>query len=317
MLTLINWYRSIKTAVFNGLKTPTSNSCNIWNECGRSRNRHILFLMQWATNFAEIWLSWPSHMSKHIVFIGVNWSKTCTNHSNPRAFKVQPFWLAPRCQFKSILRNRQEGYKYLVAHPGPLLSAQLPITNEHHGIRAVAAELHSPDVPLYLPSLPISSALAWFPPHPQTGKVCTICSQPLLDKQPDGRVVPWPVGKCDFHVIECASVHFRCDWNRWSFCPCGEFCAGCGGVRFRFGCGCCLPPRLETGDSRKCWHPLATFYLNLGLEIVPSTLKTDEFPDEKWFFINGILVGDYWLESAIDKLSMLFKRKVYGIRNKT
>jgi len=57
--------------------------------------------------------------------------------------------------------------------------------------------------------------------------------------------------------------------------------------------------------------------LNLGLEIVPSTLKTDEFPDEKWFFINGILVGDYWLESAIDKLSMLFKRKVYGIRNKT
>jgi len=53
------------------------------------------------------------------------------------------------------------------------------------------------------------------------------------------------------------------------------------------------------------------------LEIVPSTLKTDEFPDEKWFFINGILVGDYWLESAIDKLSMLFKRKVYGIRNKT
>ena len=50
---------------------------------------------------------------------------------------------------------------------------------------------------------------------------------------------------------------------------------------------------------------------------IPSTLETDEFPDEKWFFINGIIVGDYWLDSAVNKLSKLFKRKVHGIRNRT
>jgi len=50
---------------------------------------------------------------------------------------------------------------------------------------------------------------------------------------------------------------------------------------------------------------------------IPSTLETDEFPDEKWFFINGIIVGDWWQKSAIDTLSMLFKRKVCGIRNRT
>jgi hypothetical protein len=70
-------------------------------------------------------------------------------------------------------------------------------------------------------------------------------------------------------------------------------------------------------DEADYYCVTAILYLNWGQEIVPSTLSSDEFPEEKWFFINGIMVGDYWLESAIDKLSMLFKRKVYGIRNRT
>jgi hypothetical protein len=56
--------------------------------------------------------------------------------------------------------------------------------------------------------------------------------------------------------------------------------------------------------------------LNPGKVVLPSTIAAESFPDEKWFFINGITVGDYWLESGVDKLSMLFKRRIYGIHNK-
>ena len=68
---------------------------------------------------------------------------------------------------------------------------------------------------------------------------------------------------------------------------------------------------------------LALFYFNSGPEVVisdPSLLSQAEkssFKQEKWFFINGVLVGNDWLYSSIDELSFLFKREVYGIRNKT
>ena len=48
-----------------------------------------------------------------------------------------------------------------------------------------------------------------------------------------------------------------------------------------------------------------------------SASAVDKFKNEKWFFINGIIVGDFWLQSAINELSILFGRQVWGIRNRT
>jgi len=39
--------------------------------------------------------------------------------------------------------------------------------------------------------------------------------------------------------------------------------------------------------------------------------------DEKWIFMNGVSVGDHWLQSNIDRLAMTFRRKVTGIHNLT
>lgn len=64
--------------------------------------------------------------------------------------------------------------------------------------------------------------------------------------------------------------------------------------------------------------------LNWGKELVdsdPKILQQDlndyPFPKEKWYFINGVMVGTFWLESAINEISRLFERKVTGIRNLT
>ena len=69
---------------------------------------------------------------------------------------------------------------------------------------------------------------------------------------------------------------------------------------------------------------LVIVYLNWGPEIVCSDpslpwgrFENPSFNHEKWFFINGIMVGDHWLQSAIDELSILSHREIYGIRNKT
>ena len=68
---------------------------------------------------------------------------------------------------------------------------------------------------------------------------------------------------------------------------------------------------------------VALLYLNHGDVVVasnPSLLSSSEvnkFSDEKWFFINGIIVGDQWLQAGIDELSYLFRRPVSGIRNRT
>ncbi|KAI9765925.1 MAG: hypothetical protein M1840_007066 [Geoglossum simile] len=43
----------------------------------------------------------------------------------------------------------------------------------------------------------------------------------------------------------------------------------------------------------------------------------EEHDDEKWIFMNGISVGDHWLQSNIDRLAMTFRREVTGIHNLT
>jgi hypothetical protein len=68
---------------------------------------------------------------------------------------------------------------------------------------------------------------------------------------------------------------------------------------------------------------IAIIYLNWGPPVVgsdPARAATDadiKYKHEKWFFINGIIVGDHWLQTAVDELSILFGRRVWGIRNRT
>jgi hypothetical protein len=69
---------------------------------------------------------------------------------------------------------------------------------------------------------------------------------------------------------------------------------------------------------------VALLYLNSGGDVevrssssLVSASGVEKFKHEKWFFINGIIVGDFWLQSAVDELSILFGRQVWGIRNRT
>lgn len=39
--------------------------------------------------------------------------------------------------------------------------------------------------------------------------------------------------------------------------------------------------------------------------------------DEKWIFINGVAVGDHWMQSNLDRLALTFRREIHGIHNKT
>jgi hypothetical protein len=64
--------------------------------------------------------------------------------------------------------------------------------------------------------------------------------------------------------------------------------------------------------------------LNWGGELVNSDerilqLDVNDYPfnQEKWFFINGVMVGSFWLQSAVNELSRLFERRIIGIRNVT
>ncbi|EXJ91264.1 hypothetical protein A1O1_04374 [Capronia coronata CBS 617.96] len=42
-----------------------------------------------------------------------------------------------------------------------------------------------------------------------------------------------------------------------------------------------------------------------------------EYKHERWVFINGVAVGQHWLQSNLDRLAMTFRRPVYGIHNQT
>lgn len=39
--------------------------------------------------------------------------------------------------------------------------------------------------------------------------------------------------------------------------------------------------------------------------------------DEKWYFINGVAVGQTWLQSNLDRFALTFRRPIYGIQNYT
>lgn len=66
---------------------------------------------------------------------------------------------------------------------------------------------------------------------------------------------------------------------------------------------------------------IGIFLLNLGPDLVNSDdnlVQPDgNFDQEKWFFINGVMVGSSWLRSAVNELSRLFGRRIIGIRNVT
>lgn len=43
----------------------------------------------------------------------------------------------------------------------------------------------------------------------------------------------------------------------------------------------------------------------------------DSHEDEKWLFVNGVAVGQTWMQSNLDRLAVTFRRPVHGIHNKT
>lgn len=43
----------------------------------------------------------------------------------------------------------------------------------------------------------------------------------------------------------------------------------------------------------------------------------DKFVSEKWFFLNGVAVGEHWLQNALNRLALTFGRQVTGIHNPT
>lgn len=64
--------------------------------------------------------------------------------------------------------------------------------------------------------------------------------------------------------------------------------------------------------------------LNLGNELIdsderllPGDINDYPFAQEKWFFINGVMVGSHWLKSAVNEISRLFHRRVVGIHCRT
>lgn len=42
-----------------------------------------------------------------------------------------------------------------------------------------------------------------------------------------------------------------------------------------------------------------------------------KYDNERWIFINGVAVGDHWMQSNLDRLAMTVRRPVYGIHNTT
>ena len=42
----------------------------------------------------------------------------------------------------------------------------------------------------------------------------------------------------------------------------------------------------------------------------------EELEDEKWFFVNGVNTGEYWLKTNVDEAERRFGRKVWGVHNR-
>ena len=73
-------------------------------------------------------------------------------------------------------------------------------------------------------------------------------------------------------------------------------------------------------EAHQSLSDVGVFYLNRGPAVVHSTVQLplqNRFKGEKWFFINGVMVGNHWLMAAVNEMSTIFGREVEGIRNKT
>ncbi|KAB8224869.1 hypothetical protein BDV33DRAFT_164850 [Aspergillus novoparasiticus] len=65
---------------------------------------------------------------------------------------------------------------------------------------------------------------------------------------------------------------------------------------------------------------ICTLIFNNPDEVLESKVPIEERPEherERWIFINGVAVGQYWLQNNIDRLAYTFGRKIIGVHNPT
>lgn len=65
---------------------------------------------------------------------------------------------------------------------------------------------------------------------------------------------------------------------------------------------------------------LCLFLLNGHQAELESSVDLSQFPshdDEKWIFLNGVAVGNHWLQGNIDRIAYSFRRPVLGVHNPT
>lgn len=41
-----------------------------------------------------------------------------------------------------------------------------------------------------------------------------------------------------------------------------------------------------------------------------------ELEDEKWFYVNGVMTGEYWLKANVDEAERRFGRRIWGVHNR-
>src|SRR5271169_2370629 len=80
-------------ARFNGEKMPTSSSCRRCDECDGIQRVIIFSSLQIFWNSMELWLSWPSIISRWYTPTERDFVCTlkCFSHSTPSLLVVQPF----------------------------------------------------------------------------------------------------------------------------------------------------------------------------------------------------------------------------------
>lgn len=62
------------------------------------------------------------------------------------------------------------------------------------------------------------------------------------------------------------------------------------------------------------------WFLNMGKEgtlITSNPEIAQEVAGEKWVFVNGVMCGRWWMQSAMDELARRFGRPVDGVHNRT
>ena len=67
-------------------------------------------------------------------------------------------------------------------------------------------------------------------------------------------------------------------------------------------------------------YTLCFFLLNGNKAELESSVDLSQFPshdDEKWIFLNGVAVGQHWLQANIDRIAYSFRRPVLGVHNPT